>query len=199
MNMENVEGLPYEELKRQSEEAERLGEDKRRIAELERELSQSKQREWQYRAILSKDNHQIGALRDALDYLMRTVRPDNINQTARNMIQLALDYTPGETQTTINAWQREKFGATAEPIATAVRMVDEAVELCKAILAGKPVVEVAEEVADQIIFGNYLGMSMGFDVQEAVNRKMGINRARDWEQDGTGHFKHVKAVKPDGV
>lgn len=97
-----------------------------------------------------------------------------------------------ETQLSINDWQREKFGTDAQPIATATRIVEEAVELLQALIKGASVEAVADEVADQFIFGCYLGLTMGFDVQEAIDRKMVKNRARKWAPSGAGHYQHVE-------
>lgn len=113
-------------------------------------------------------------------------------ESARRQVE---PWPVGETQDTINAWQRHTFGADAPPASTALRLIKECCELQELFFGHGPpnVVDVANECADIVIFVNYLAMTCGFDVQAAINGKMATNRRRKWASDGTGHYQHVEA------
>ncbi len=55
---------------------------------------------------------------------------------------------------------------------------------------------VADEAADVVItFAAWVKARTGLDLADAVERKMAINRAREWKLDGAGCGYHVKGPK----
>lgn len=85
----------------------------------------------------------------------------------------------GETWSSMAAWTEETFGTvTLERIAT--RANEEMVEL----LADPSDVMEAADVC--IVLSRYPG------IEDAINRKMAINRARQWKLNGDGSGYHIK-------
>ena len=68
----------------------------------------------------------------------------------------------------------------------------------EAALAPADYSPVLKEAADVAIVMARLGSMAGGDIDQEVDRKMAVNRARRWEKDGTGHGYHVrdKAATP---
>lgn len=96
-----------------------------------------------------------------------------------------------EDQKSITAWGEETFGPAANPAVLVARARMEMDELLEAAKAGNHA-EAALEAADVFILLYRVATLCGFDVNEAVNRKMAINRARRWMRKGDGTGSHIK-------
>lgn len=98
--------------------------------------------------------------------------------------------SPRETQSAIALWGEETFGPVSDPVALARRASVEMDELIEALEKGDTE-EAARETADVLILLNRLGTTLGFDLLEAVDAKMKVNRARRWVPAGDGTGRHV--------
>ena len=94
-----------------------------------------------------------------------------------------------ETQSTIARWGEETFGPVSDPVALAKRASIEMDELIEVLEKGDTE-EAARETADVLILLNRLGTTLGFDLLEAVDAKMKVNRARRWVPAGDGTGRH---------
>jgi NTP pyrophosphatase (non-canonical NTP hydrolase) len=97
---------------------------------------------------------------------------------------------PHETQSTIALWGEETFGPVRDPVALAKRASIEMDELIEALEKGDTE-EAARETADVLILLNRLSATLGFDLADAVDAKMKVNRARQWVPAGDGTGRHV--------
>jgi NTP pyrophosphatase (non-canonical NTP hydrolase) len=97
-----------------------------------------------------------------------------------------------ETQQTISAWADETFGEASSSVRVAVRANEEMAELLRALSVDDRHPKAAEELADVYIVLCRVGSRLGVDILEEVDRKMQINRAREWRKDGSGHGYHVR-------
>lgn len=97
-----------------------------------------------------------------------------------------------EDQGTISAWAAETFGPVASNIRVAVRANEEMSELLRALAADDASPKAAEEIADVFIVLYRLADRLGVDLHEEINRKMEVNRSREWRLDNTGHGYHVR-------
>jgi NTP pyrophosphatase (non-canonical NTP hydrolase) len=95
-----------------------------------------------------------------------------------------------ETQHTIEAWRFATFGP-ANRLRLATRANEEMAELLVAI-ATKDDTKAAEECADVLIVLCGVASALGIDLSAEVDRKMAVNREREWmvREDGTGY--HVR-------
>lgn len=97
-----------------------------------------------------------------------------------------------ETQQTITQWAADTFGPCTAARAVA-RMLEEIEELRKLDQAAWPtetyVNKLKDECADVIITMSRAASLYQFDLQQAVDDKMTVNRMREWalKQDGTGY------------
>ncbi len=97
-----------------------------------------------------------------------------------------------ETQQSITQWAAETFGPCSAARAVA-RMVEEMEELKAVDATAWPtatyVKKLKDECADVLITMYRAASLLQFDVQQAVDDKMAINRAREWtlRDDGTGY------------
>jgi NTP pyrophosphatase (non-canonical NTP hydrolase) len=96
-----------------------------------------------------------------------------------------------EDQISITAWGEETFGPAAGPDVLVARAVLEMDELLEAVRAGDHTAA-ALETADVFILLYRAATLCGFDVQDAVERKMRINRKRRWRRTGDGTGSHIK-------
>lgn len=96
-----------------------------------------------------------------------------------------------ETQETIVAWQDSIFGKPASALRSAVRLNIEMGELLEALVTNQDAEKVAMECADVLIVLYGVADLIGADLNEAVDKKMAINRDREWYVDGTGHGQHL--------
>lgn len=99
---------------------------------------------------------------------------------------------PAETQTTISQWADETFGAAGSNARVAARANEEMAELMRALTVDDNHPKAVEEIADIVIVLSRLATRLGVDLQSEVERKMAINREREWKLDNTGHGYHVR-------
>ena len=97
-----------------------------------------------------------------------------------------------EDQKSITAWGEETFGPAVNPAVLVARAKLEMEELLEAVEAGD-LAEAALETADVFILLYRVATLCGFDVNDAVARKMAINRARQWTRKGDGTGSHIKS------
>lgn len=97
-----------------------------------------------------------------------------------------------ETQKSISEWIEETFGAAGSNARVVARANEEMAELIKAVTIRDDHPDIPEEIADVFIVLYRVATRMGVDVAEEVDKKMGKNRARSWELDGTGCGYHHK-------
>ena len=96
-----------------------------------------------------------------------------------------------EDQKSITTWGEETFGPAVNAAVLVARAKLEMDELLEAVEAGEHA-EAALETADVFILLYRVATLCGFDVAEAVDRKMVINRARKWTRKGDGTGSHIK-------
>jgi NTP pyrophosphatase (non-canonical NTP hydrolase) len=65
-------------------------------------------------------------------------------------------------------------------------------ELLRALSADDNSAKAASEIADVVIVLYRLAWRLGVDLHDEIDKKMAINRARQWKQDNTGHGYHVR-------
>jgi Phosphoribosyl-ATP pyrophosphohydrolase. len=92
-----------------------------------------------------------------------------------------------ETQKTISDWAESVFGPSSSNARVAARANEEMAELLRILTADdQNIVDAAEEIADVIIVLSRLATRMGIDLAYEIDRKMQINRKREWKLDGSG-------------
>ena len=96
-----------------------------------------------------------------------------------------------EDQKSITAWGEDTFGPATGPAVLVERAMLEMQELVEAARAGDHA-EIALETADVFILLYRVATLCGFDVNEAVTKKMQINRGRTWARTGDGTGRHIK-------
>jgi hypothetical protein len=105
--------------------------------------------------------------------------------------------TPDERPSTwselITDWQAATFGTVTRERAWA-RFEEELEELIEADCEPRePNEKLAAEAADAVItLAAWVKAATGLDLADAVERKMAINRAREWRQDPDGMFRNAK-------
>lgn len=95
-----------------------------------------------------------------------------------------------ETQATITQWCEETFGPAKSNARLIARANEEMAELIRDSADDDRHPNIPEEMADVVIVLFRVATRMGVDLQEVINAKMMINRARKWELDGTGCGYH---------
>ena len=95
-----------------------------------------------------------------------------------------------ETSNTIRAWGDATFGEVKDLAALVSRARGELDELAEAVRAGD-MAEAGREAADVVILLHRLVALAGMDLNEQVDAKMTINRARTWKAAGDGTGGHV--------
>ena len=95
-----------------------------------------------------------------------------------------------ETSNTIRVWGDATFGEVKDLAALVSRARGELDELEQAVRAGD-VAEAGREAADVVILLHRLVALAGMDLNEQVDAKMAINRARTWKAAGDGTGGHV--------
>ena len=97
-----------------------------------------------------------------------------------------------ETQLTISAWADETFGDGGSPARGAARANEEMAELLAELTKDEPdYVRVADELADIVIVLYRVATKCEVGLMAEIDRKMAINRSREWRQDGSGHGYHL--------
>jgi NTP pyrophosphatase (non-canonical NTP hydrolase) len=95
-----------------------------------------------------------------------------------------------ETSASIREWGDATFGPVRDLSALVARARGELDELDQAIRADdRP--EIGKEAADVVILLHRLVALAGMDLNEQVDAKMAINRARKWKAAGDGTGGHV--------
>lgn len=97
-----------------------------------------------------------------------------------------------EDQDSIALWADETFGTPATNISVACRANEEMAELLRELSKNDHTAAAPPEMADVLIIMYRLATRMGVDLHEEVDKKMRINRQREWKLDGDGHGKHVR-------
>lgn len=100
-----------------------------------------------------------------------------------------------ETTASISKWAEETFGVAGSNARVAARANEEMAELLRKVTSakdGEADTETAQECADVVIVLHRLAHRCGYDLNAMVDRKMEINRQRQWKQDGSGHGYHVR-------
>jgi len=98
--------------------------------------------------------------------------------------------SPRETQGTITAWADSTFGV-ADREAAYQRMMKEIDEEMRVAYEAEQWHLVAKELPDVYITLVRLASRLGVVLEEAVDAKMQVNRARRWLLDGKGGAQHV--------
>lgn len=98
----------------------------------------------------------------------------------------------GENQITVSTWANETFGPSGSNARVAARANEEMAELLRALTADDNHPKAAEEVADIVIILYRLATRLGIDLYDEIDRKMEVNRKREWKLDKTGHGYHVR-------
>jgi hypothetical protein len=96
-----------------------------------------------------------------------------------------------ETQRTISDWAEATFGPVGSNASVAARANREMSELIQALARDDNHPKAGEEVADIVICLMRLTDRLGCDLAAEIDRKMQINRARQWKLDGDGHGSHI--------
>jgi NTP pyrophosphatase (non-canonical NTP hydrolase) len=106
--------------------------------------------------------------------------------------------TAGETQKSVTDWANETFGTAGSTARVAARANEEMAELLRALTVDDAHPKAAEEVADIVIVLYRVATRLGVDLHAEIDRKMAINRTREWKLSSDGHGYHVrdKAVQP---
>lgn len=100
-----------------------------------------------------------------------------------------------ETQASIYQWARETFGEAKDAMQIALRAREEFDEMIAAMREGSPPWKIVFEAADTVIVLLQVAEHYGLDLGEAIDRKMAINRAREWRTAGDGTGQHVEGVE----
>ena len=95
-----------------------------------------------------------------------------------------------ETQESVADWGEETFGPVCDAASLVERAATEMAELREAVDKGGGG-ESAAEAADVVILLYRLGATLGFDLGQAIDDKMRINRARRWRPAGDGTGQHI--------
>lgn len=95
-----------------------------------------------------------------------------------------------ETSHTIREWGDATFGEARDLTALVARARGEMDELEQALRAGDHA-EAGREAADVVILLHRLAAILGHDLNEQVDAKMQVNRARKWKAAGDGTGGHV--------
>ncbi len=96
----------------------------------------------------------------------------------------------GETIESVTQWANETFGPAT--LGRQIQRAKEELAELEAIAETANYLKIAEEAADVCIC---LFRVMGSIDPEALNRKMTVNRTRQWRVDGDGCAYHVKAAR----
>ena len=95
---------------------------------------------------------------------------------------------PRETQNSITQWAPTTFGAPDKPERIVARLNEEFAELIEAALLGG---DVEKEAADVLVVLYQVAAAYGFDLHDATDNKMTVNRNRPWKVGPGGVGQHV--------
>lgn len=94
-----------------------------------------------------------------------------------------------ENQLSISTWAEETFGPAKNPVLLVDRALVELHELKEAVESGN-VADIGKETADVMILLYRLMQHHGLDINDEIDKKMRINRARSWRTNGDGTGNH---------
>lgn len=97
-----------------------------------------------------------------------------------------------ETQATIARWADDTFGPAPSNMRIGTRANEEMAEVLRALAMDDHNAAAVVEMADVVIIFMRLARNLGADLLQEVDRKMAINRTREWVLDGSGHGYHVR-------
>ncbi len=97
-----------------------------------------------------------------------------------------------ETTASITRWGDSAFGPVSELARLIDRAEGELAELREAVQLAEGPDALAMEAADVVILLHRLVGLTGLDLDQAVQDKMAINRARRWTPEGDGTGQHVE-------
>jgi hypothetical protein len=104
---------------------------------------------------------------------------------------LTTDGLAAEDQQSIALWAEQTFGLSTQ-LRAATRMNEEVAELlAKLSNPSASNAKIIEEVADIQIVLYVLAGRLHMDLQAEVEKKMKVNRGRQWQLDGSGCGQHV--------
>ena len=103
-----------------------------------------------------------------------------------------MDTKQKETQESISNWADETFKKVSSNLSIAIRANEEMSELLKELSLNDNSIKAAEEAADVVIVLFRLFNNLGVNMHDEIDKKMQINRSRDWNIDHTGHGYHKK-------
>lgn len=121
--------------------------------------------------------------------------PDRRNQfvwLCRKVVELQTFLGRQETQLSISEWANSTFGPSGSTLRVAARANEEMAELLRWLSMDDAHPKALEEIADVVIILYRAAWRLGGDLHAEIDRKMAINRAREWNLDGSGHGYHVK-------
>jgi NTP pyrophosphatase (non-canonical NTP hydrolase) len=97
-----------------------------------------------------------------------------------------------ETQKSVSDWAEFTFGPASSNARVAARANEEMAELLRALTADDRHPKAAEEVADIVIVLCRLMTQLGVNLSDEIDRKMVVNRQRQWNVTTDGHGYHVR-------
>jgi NTP pyrophosphatase (non-canonical NTP hydrolase) len=98
-----------------------------------------------------------------------------------------------ENQETIAKWAHQTFGPASSLARVAARANEEMAELLRVVTAPFPdESKTVEEAADIVIILFRLAEMTGEDLLARIDRKMQVNRMREWKLSNDGHGYHVR-------
>lgn len=97
-----------------------------------------------------------------------------------------------ECQASISSWAENTFGPSSSNARVAARANEEMSELLRDLTADDNNPHAIEEAADIVIVLMRLAGRMNRDLMAEVDRKMAVNRTRQWNVDASGHGYHVR-------
>ncbi|MCZ4282084.1 nucleotide pyrophosphohydrolase [Kiloniella laminariae] len=98
-----------------------------------------------------------------------------------------------ETQDTICLWAEDTFGPVTNPQSLVARALQEMKELAEAI-DKEDLEEIGKETADVVILLHRLLDQYQLDLNQEIEKKMKINRSRQWISSGDGTGKHIPKI-----
>ncbi len=96
-----------------------------------------------------------------------------------------------ETTESIEKWALETFGPATSLSGIAARANQEMAELLTLANGYASYSDIAAECADVVIVLTRICAMCNADLWEQVEKKMAVNRKREWTLDGHGHGQHV--------
>lgn len=97
-----------------------------------------------------------------------------------------------ETQQSIGEWGRATFGQPRTPATMPARFLREFAELLQRIVDDPFDPKIGGELGDCGIMLNQIAYDLGRHLDDEIDRKMVINRARKWTVTEFGHGQHVE-------